>query len=191
MTSTECAQYLEQIRRYFNYLFDQYGFQVAHCEDAPGEARHLVVLESEACRIKFIQNRWDIYVEVGTLAAPIGWQDVAPGQGIRYWYDIGSVLDFLERKPLDINELSQDQPVLTVDQQLAELATALQPVCDQLMALFREDTFERWQREYQEFKREREEQFGKQYEEWQQRQRKLRSRDTRTTGGEHTANFVS
>ncbi len=165
MVSTECVEFLKEVKRHFAYLFDQYGFVVVHCEDAPGGGRHLIVLESEDCRIRFIQNRWDIYVEVGTKASPIGWQDVV--EGTKYWYDIGGVLNFLEREALHIDKLLQEQPFLNVEQQLKELARRLRPACEQLIALCRQDVFEGWQHDYHKFQREREEEFRKQYEEWQ------------------------
>lgn len=173
MTSIECAEFLERVRRHWAFLFEQYDFAVIHQAEAPGGSRCLIVLESPFCRLRFIQNRWDLHVDIGTLAAPIDWKDSV--QGIKYWYSIGEIFVFIKKTPFRIEDLLQEKPFLNIDQQLRELSRELQPVFGEVIHLFREDTFGQWQDEYKKWRDEEEREFQRQYKEWERKQRERRS----------------
>lgn len=163
MIPIECADFLRQIRQYFRYLFDLYGFEVVHSKAARSGEYCLIVLQSGDCRIKFYRVQGEVNLLFGTLSAHIGWEDVI--DGTRHWYYARSIMDFIEKKPVDVREsLLEIRTVKTEDQQLAELSTRLQPVCDHVIRFFREDTFERWRREYEQFEQEQNEEFRKQFE---------------------------
>lgn len=173
MTFIECAEFLERIRRHWAFLFEQYGFAVIHKAEAPGGSRCLIVLESTVCRLRFIQNRWDLYVDIGTLAAPIDWKDSV--QGIKYWYSIGEIFVFIKKTSFRIEDLLQEKPFLNIDQQLRELSRELQPVFGEVIDLFREDTFGQWQDEYKRWREQCQREFEQQYKEWEQKQREHRT----------------
>lgn len=168
MRSTACSELLEKIRRHLPFLFGQYGFKVIHEEENRRGENCLVVLESGACRLRFIQHLSELYVGIGTLSAPIVWEDTV--DGVKCWYDLDYVLLFVKAEPLKIEDLIPDEiPFLTIDEQLRDLSTELEPVCDEVINLFREDSFNRWQEEFRKWKDERDREFKRQYEEWKRK----------------------
>jgi len=164
MTTIACAGFLAQVKHHFSFLFDRYGARIAHVEDAPGGDRCLVILESQGCRVKFVQNRGDVYVSIGALASPICWEDAAGST--RHWYEAGAILAYLTRRSFRIEELLRDQPIPSQAQQLAELSRELQSLWNRVTPLFREEVIETWREQYRWFEEEREREFKKQYEQW-------------------------
>jgi len=165
MLSAVCKEFLEQITSHFWYLFEQCGFQMIHCDEAKSGEYCLVILQSEDCRVKIYRSQGEVNLQFGTLSALVGWEDMA--EGVRQWYYIRGIVNFLRREPLDIGSLLQEsRQFKTDDQQLSELSRELQPICDQVIGLFRKDVFEQWQEQYERFEEEREREFRIQYEEW-------------------------
>lgn len=163
MKSEEYAEFLEQIRRHFVYLFDPYGFEMVHCE-RPEPGRHLIILESDDCRIRFIQNLWDLEMAIGPRSAPIRWSDSV--EEARYWYSVTEVSNFLENNHyVDIEELLQDRPFLTADQKLAKLSGEVKPLIDRIQVLFRESVFEQKRYELDRFLLQRRQEVRRQLEE--------------------------
>lgn len=163
MKSEGCAEFLEQIRRHFIYLFDSYGFEMVHCE-RPEPGRHLIILESDDCRIRFIQNLWDQEMAVGPRSAPISWSDSV--EEVRYWYSVMEISNFLENKEyVDIEELLQDRPFLTADQKIAYLSREVKPLIDRIRVLFRESVFEQKRNKFDRFLLQRRQEVRKQLEE--------------------------
>lgn len=164
MSPVECADLLEQIRRYFSYLFGPYGFEVVHSKTARSGEHCLIVLQSKDCRIKFYRAQGEVNLLFGTLSAHPGWEDVI--DGTRQWYYARGMIDFVEKSPVDVEKsLLQIRTPKTEDQQLAELSMKLEPVCDQVIRLFREDMVEQWRGEYERFEQERNAEFRRQFEE--------------------------
>ena len=162
---TTCTELLEQITQHFDYLFSQYGFLVIHAEDAEVGEHCLIVLESTDCRVKFYTSQGEANLLFGTMSAPISWENIV--QGTRHWYYIRGILNFLERRPLDLEQVLQEVgSSKTVEQQLAELSRKLEPVCDQVLGLFRKNVLNHWQAEYEHYEQEQEAEFAKRYEEW-------------------------
>jgi|GEM_PF-1049863 len=161
---TECVDFLKQIKHYFSYLFYLYGFEVVHSESAKSGENCLIVLQSNNCRIKFYRTQGEVNLLFGTLLAQIGWENVV--DGVRHWYYARSVMDFIEKKLLDVKELLQriGGTVRTEDQQMAELSPRLKPLCNLVIQFFKEDTFEQRCQEYEKFEQEQNEEFRRQFE---------------------------
>lgn len=176
MVLQACKEFLELIRLHLSYLFEQFGFSVVHWDESRGglgEECCLVVLQSDECRIKVYKSQGEVNLQFGTLSAPMDWKDHA--QGIRQWYYIRGLLSFLRKEPLNISELFEKTHGFKTDaQQLAELSRELQPVCEEVIHLFREDTFEQWQDEYKQWEDEEEREFQRQLKEWERKQREHR-----------------
>lgn len=172
MLSQACKEFSKLVRLHFGYLFEQFGFSVVHWDEARGalgEECCLIILQSEDCRIKIYKSQGEVNLQFGTLSAPMDWTDQV--EGTRQWYYLRGILSFLRKESLSISELFQKtQGFETDDQQLAELSRELQPVCEQVIGLFREDVFERWREQYEQWQEEREREFRKQYEEWQRKE---------------------
>ncbi len=161
--SIECTDFLEQIKQYFGYLFDQYGFEVVHSEAARSGEYCFIVLQSRNCRIKFYRAQGEVNLLFGTLSAHIGWEDVI--DGTKHWYYARSIMDFIEKKPVDVRKsFFEIRTLKTENQQLRELSMRLQPLCSNILQLFRIDNFKRWRKEYEQFEQERNKEFRKQFE---------------------------
>jgi len=70
-----------------------FGFLVTAVEPASTDARCLIVLSSEHCRFRIIFNRGDLEIAVGSLSAPVSWEDTIAGA--RQWYYLSSALDYI------------------------------------------------------------------------------------------------
>ncbi len=162
--SKECAEFLEQIRHHFDYLFDQYGFAVVRTDEARAGEYCLVFLKSDHGLIRFEKELDSVDLLFGPLNAPIGWEHIV--HGTRYWYPIRSLLAFLKREHTDLEKvLRRVEFSLALEEQLEELSSMLRPVCDQVLDLFRYGTPAPWQMEYEKYRQEQDEAFRKQYEE--------------------------
>src|ERR1035437_5028337 len=63
-------QWLDAIKRHFDYLFDVYGFVVSVSDSARAGEYGLVVLESSQCKLKFHIEQDVPECYIGTLQAP-------------------------------------------------------------------------------------------------------------------------
>lgn len=173
MVLQACKEFLELVKLHLSYLFERFGFSVVHWDEARGglgEECCLIILQSEECRIKVYRSQGEVNLQFGTLSAPMDWKDHE--QGIRQWYYIRDILSFLRKKPLNISELFEKTQGFETDaQQLAELSRELQPVCEEVINLFRTDTFGKWQDEYKQWREQRQREFEQQYKNWERKQR--------------------
>lgn len=137
--SQGCQQFLDQIARSFDYLFDRHGFKVIHSKDVWNGERCLVILESADCRLRFIYDRGTVEAAVGSLDAPAGWSDC--DESVIQWYALRSVIDFVQghgkRSPDELRKLGLALFAMSTDEHLADLSGLLQPVCETVFQLFR------------------------------------------------------
>lgn len=140
---SECTEELVSLmQKYFNYLFTRYGFKVIHAESYRGGEYCFIVLESSACRVKMDYQLGYINLFFGTLSAPLDLEDEG-------WYYLRNVLDFLGKKSADLSEiLAEDKALwsLSTSDRLAYWSTRLEPVCEKVINLFREESVEQRQR---------------------------------------------
>lgn len=129
------ATSLEQIRKYFGYLFDEYGFNVVAETHFESFGNWVVVLQSDDCRIRIIQDREEISVALGPLWSIPGWQ-AGP------WYDLAVITAFLTQGNSTVEYRST-----TTDRQLEQLAEVLHSRYDQIRELFQGETFRQRQAE--------------------------------------------
>lgn len=82
----------ELIHEPFHYLAEDFGFSVVHVENYPQDyGNAIVVLQSGKCRLRILLERDHVFVEVGSLQAPLDWAIHAP----HLWFDVGDVILFL------------------------------------------------------------------------------------------------
>jgi len=163
MLSIECPDFFEKIKQKFSYLFDLYEFEVIYSKSTQGGQHSLIILESKDCRIKFYRSSGEANLLFGTLSAPIGWEDVI--DGIRYWYYVLGLIDFVQKNPVNAKELlNRARTSPTEEQQLAELSAKLKPICEQIIVLFKGDNIKQWIGEYEQFEKEQDEEFQRQFE---------------------------
>ncbi len=160
---TGCAEFLEQIRRYYDYLFDQYGFTVVQTWESRERDYCLVILKSDGGLLRFEKDLNSVEILLGPPDAPLGFERVV--HGTRYWYSLRPLLEFLKGEPAELKEiLRRVESFSSVEEQLEELSEMLKPACEQLLALFRGDAFKQLQQEFERFGEEQEKRFREQYE---------------------------
>jgi hypothetical protein len=120
---------VDQIRKYFDYLFDANGFEVISETYFQSFGNWVVVLQSDDCRIRFLQDRGEVSIAVGPVWSPPSW-NAGP------WFDLSIVIAFLTPKKEIL-----ERRLGNTDQQIEYLADTFRTYCDQICELFREDTF--------------------------------------------------
>lgn len=130
-----CDEFLWWVKSDFDYLFEEYHFEVVHIDRAVTRIDYcLVILESSYCRMKFYRTYHEANVMVGTLFAPLSWED---GTGnAQSWFYLRYVLDFVSQRKPSLENLLADIEFRPVSQQLKELAEDLRPLCSKIMRLF-------------------------------------------------------
>lgn len=161
MGSSGCERFQEELRHYFSYLFREYGFDVIHTESHKGGELCLVVLDSQHCRIAFYRAQGEVNALFGPRTAPVGWSDIhQPGTP---WYYLYGLLDFLEGRPFDLRRLFEDMDRhLDYAAQMQGLSERLRPLVGRVISLFEGEHAMSWKVEYEEFKRQRDEEVRKQ-----------------------------
>jgi len=141
-----CKSFFSQIKRHFDYLFDQYSFQLVYCEDSEQFPICLVVLESADCRLRFISDREVPEFSIGTKSARITWEDSDRGT-VHGWYGLNALADFLEKRTIHAPFLEQRKVgYLTREEHLVRISDLLRPRCDLVFEFMRQEVFEqRWE----------------------------------------------
>lgn len=121
---------VEQVRKYFAYLFDDYDFDVISDTHFQNFGNWVVVLRSNDCRIRFFQDRGEVSVAVGPLWSSPGWQ-AGP------WFDLTVITAFLTQGKSTVEYESGK-----TGRQLKRLANILRPYCDEICELFQEKVFQ-------------------------------------------------
>lgn len=134
-----CDAFLEQIKSDFDYLFGEYGFRVLLTDVAATRDDYcLVILESTSCRLKFDRSYEATAVKVGTISAPLtwedGWQEGTFDESC--WFGIQWVLHFVSNTEPNLEQLLEWREFRPVSQQLKEIAEKLRPLCPKVMLLF-------------------------------------------------------
>lgn len=171
MPSDTCSELIDALKHFLDYLFNDFGFVVSAVLPGTGGGRCLVVLSSKQCRLRVIFNRGDLEVAVGTLSAPVSWEDEIAG--VTHWYYLRGVLDYVrsaEHPTLD--ELRRAVPFLTLEQKLAQVAADMKSDCWKVIQLFQEAGFDTRQRELDRYLQERSEHIRRQLAEWKSKQKK-------------------
>jgi hypothetical protein len=146
--ANHCALFEDAVRRYFPYLFQEWGFVPIYRNERMHNDPHcLLIAQSALCRVKFYRGQGEANLMIGPLQAPLSWAD--SDQGVEYWYYLRGLLNFLAQAPVDIVELYRERPSFPTDEeQLAELSGMLEPRCDEVLKLFAPDQFGLWQHQY-------------------------------------------
>jgi hypothetical protein len=164
--SSACSDFLRQIKRYFDYLFTDYGFNILSIRGNQNDLRCVIILKSLTGLIMFERDRTSIEI---LLAAPHGEPEQAQRvvEGKRHWYSLLPLLGFLNQRVESLEDLLQStKSSKTIKDQLVELSTLLRPTLDDLMTILLSDEI---QRDYEEFSREQNRLFKKQYQKRQAR----------------------
>lgn len=116
--------HLQQINRYFSYLFDDYGFTVSEVQDYASFGNWMVLLTSDKCRIRFIEDRGQVTISLGPVSN-------APNLNIDAWFDLQVVTAYLNQ-----NKFRWDYAIGDTELQFVRLATTLHPYLDRIIELF-------------------------------------------------------
>lgn len=118
------------IRKYFHYLFDEYGFTMIDVRHFNSYSDWVAVLASNKCRLRFIEDRGTVMLAVGPLWDPLGWE-AGP------WFELPIVTAYLNQGIFtwEYDQLGPTEP------QLRSLADLLRPYIDQICTMFSPDNF--------------------------------------------------
>lgn len=122
---------MAQIQNHFDFLFRD-GFRIAKIFDKLHFGNWIVVLRSENCIIRIIQDREQLSVEVGPPWASIDIKDS------KHFTDLNLLVDFIENKEIII--LSSRQSKL-VDDQFEDLKTTLHSYYSQILSILNDDSY--------------------------------------------------
>jgi hypothetical protein len=140
-----CNEFFNHVKNVFQFLLDEYGFEVVlNAEFKTGE-HCLIILESKDCKIKFYRSLGEVNCLFGTLKSINGLVDSQ--RGVREWYYSQSILNFLMnnlKPPSDLH--SSTFKKLDVLEELNEIAHKIAPQCKQIFEFFKEDGFEERQK---------------------------------------------
>ena len=131
-----CMELYGYVREFFDYLFDQYGFDLIYWEGRKAAPVCLLVLASLDCRSRFTFDRGVPQLSYGTQAAPITWHGYGKGEET-VWYGLSLLLDFLENRP--IRGLTPDVRDMKTVSDLRRISSQLKPHCDDLLHLMERD----------------------------------------------------
>ncbi len=118
------------VRKHFGFLFER-GVRVIF-SDYHANSNFAIVLETTDLRIRFFRERGTIYVHAGPSWATADWSGEP-------WYDLIVVIAFITQKQVLISEYWKDR--FNDDKELERLAEVLLFYYDQIVELFRTDTF--------------------------------------------------
>ena len=139
--SQGCSEVLDQIKRAFDFLFEEYGFEVIHASDATYGPRCLIVAGSKDFRVRFTSEFGSVGLDIGRLSAAPTWGDGPQGQ--REWFPLRAVVYFLQGRGWPTLEEShksgEEIANLSRDEYLAYLAGQLRPLCREVYQLFSMD----------------------------------------------------
>lgn len=156
MDCGQCEPMVAAVRQHFAYLFAEYGFRLAHCED-PRQGEHcLIGLESDQARIKFEIDQGTPVAYFGTLDSPFGWANQV--DGVTVWYTDNALLNFVERRAGKPAPNPVPPPAVierSTDELLAAGAARLRPHAAELIAAFAPDRPSDWWRDFDAFQAER------------------------------------
>jgi hypothetical protein len=125
------SEIADEIRRRFQYLFDEHSFVLGSERHFESFGNWAVVLQSDTCgRIRIMQDRGEVFLALGPQWSPLSW-DAGP------WYSLDVVVQYLSGG-LDRFESTLGR----TDEQLGRLAERLRPYIDAACKLFQGDTFE-------------------------------------------------
>lgn len=107
--------FFDKIKSLFHFLFDDYNFQILQdAYESTDFGNAMIVAQSNNLCIRFIRDRGQIYVELGSLSAPGN------------WYELSKVLAILEEEK-HINHkyrneaLSQENAALALEGNIANI----------------------------------------------------------------------
>lgn len=139
------------IRKYFEYLFSEYDFEPISERSFESFGNWVIVLQSRLCRIRFFQDRGEVFMAFSPLWSPSDWQ-AGP------WYDLKVIIAYLAK---DAKLPWQKFKLGETEQQLKWLATTFRSYCDQACELFRADNYQLIREELDTIRAQQEEEIQK------------------------------
>ena len=120
----------ELVKKYFHYLFSEYGFTIIDVKYFEDFSNWVAVLTSDKYRLRFLEDRGTVTLAIGPLWDPPGW-DAGP------WFDLSFVIAYLNQEPFawDYDVLAPAEP------QIERLSHVLRPYMDQICTVFSPDAF--------------------------------------------------
>lgn len=138
----KCKDFVERIKVEFDYLFDIYGFSHVYTHvELERTGYCLMGLENSVCRIIIYKTWSEGNVWIGSVDAPFSWE-------LKGYYSVKSLLMFILGKDFQLPDYNSFP---SIEEQLSASSQELKPYLNEVINLFSEDLFERWQVSYADF----------------------------------------
>ena len=138
----DCKGFVEIVKAEFDYLFDKYSFSHVYTHAKLKRTGYcLVGLENSVCRMIIYKTWSEGNVWIGSGDAPFSWE-------LKGYYSLQSLLMFILDKDFQLPDYKFFPPA---EEQLSTFSQELKPHVIEVLNLFSEDMFERWQVSYAEF----------------------------------------
>ncbi|HKI54992.1 MAG TPA: hypothetical protein VJ987_12770 [Anaerolineales bacterium] len=140
-------EYIKLIKKEFSFLFREYDFKITYSEEyRKGYGWFHIGLESKTCRILFSREHGGGNVFFGSPDAPFN------DDGDQRWTRMLNLLAYLSKKEWNWEFLDRLSPVERAVAWLSFNAKELEPVCGQILAMFRsQETVAEWKPKYEQF----------------------------------------
>lgn len=127
--------FFEQVREYFGYLVEEYGFSIVAQERLPSADFAYIIFQSESCRIRIMREWGDVLV------------NISPPSPLDYWIFLEEVILYLSQETEDVRAFRAHAPremdyEAKVKWQLEILATLLRPYTVKMCKLFGSKDFQ-------------------------------------------------
>ena len=125
--------FIDLIKKYFEYLFEEYEFEIKEAVfDKESYGNSLILIESEHLRFKVINERGQIYIDVGSCI-----EDV--------WFDLNVIINYINRSIEGLWEYDyfEDSTDLEekISKQLKNVSETIKSHYDSIQKLFRKENY--------------------------------------------------
>lgn len=170
----DCGELRTLVEQAWEFLFTDFGFAIVSCQEGTrGSA--MLCAESREARVRFMSVNYDDEFDIdwGTRSAPLDWSpnsDVTTNE-FPEWYSLRGILGFLEREPLDVEEIVRNAKETYANRnipgpqppQIEVLAKRTRPLLPKILSFFSMDGIDTFRVEYTKHKIQQKREFERQW----------------------------
>lgn len=170
----DCAELRKSVEQAWGFLFTDFAFAIISCQEGARESAMLCAGSQES-RVRFMSVNYDDEFDIdwGTRSASLDWSpnsDVTTNE-FPEWYSLRSILGFLEREPLNVEEIVRNAKETYANRnitspqlpQIEVLAKRARPFLPKILSSFSKDGFDIFRAEYTKHKMQQKREFERQW----------------------------
>jgi hypothetical protein len=145
-----CENFFNLIKQYFDFLINEYGFEVVIEEIGTSFDWCILVLKSKICCVRFSRDKGDVIIEVGPISA----LNRINGGKKDGWFFLNTIINFFNKtykfeRSLFGNIFTKKEKKMEL--QIRYLSKQFEKYKEQIFELFNQGTFEKRKVELKEF----------------------------------------